>query len=153
MKTWIVLADAGQACILTTPGNPRLAEEHQRFSNQDELAAAHLREGHEAGSASHGSGHAAYQPKHTKKENAVAHFVGTVVDVLEKARAQGQLAKVVLVAPPHMLGLLREKMGGPLLKLVDQQHPKDLMHEPLKAIREHLATLMGEPPAAPGNNR
>ncbi len=59
-------------------------------------------------------------------EQASHDFAVKVIHYVDAGRSQGRFEKVVLVAEPHFLGLLRKVMPQPLLELVSQEIQKEV---------------------------
>ena len=124
--TWILIADTAQARLFATDhgyGGPwRLvrAFSHPRgAAKASELVSD--RPGRVQQSIADGSRSRA-DPRTTPHEVEAEHFARTLADALERGR--GQYARLVLVAPPHFLGLLRqvvsEMVGNAVAVSVDR---------------------------------
>ncbi|HKE96908.1 MAG TPA: host attachment protein [Povalibacter sp.] len=62
-----------------------------------------------------------------------AHHVATQID---EARKRNEFEKLVIVAGPRMLGLIREGLSVPCRALVVAEVDKDLSHLDMQAIRD-----------------
>jgi protein required for attachment to host cells len=49
---------------------------------------------------------------------------------------------LIVVAPPHFLGLLRQQMGDALAGAVEHEVTKDLTRENRGALQAHVAELL-----------
>ena len=138
--TWILVADASRAVVLATTGTVQHAREVHREENPEALTpeAHNDRMGH----MGHGNGGHALAPHTTHKENVLERFASKLVAHLEQGRNNGLFQKLIVVAPPKMLGSLRNGMGAPLRKTVTQEHPRDVVGEAPARLREHLETLL-----------
>ncbi len=76
------------------------------------------------------------------KGQAAAAFAGEITQYLDTALRDKQFDRLVLVASPAMLGLLRRKLSGPLKSALRADIPKDLTHLPLDALPAHLSDVM-----------
>ncbi len=85
------------------------------------------------GSALH-SGNAEKDFKHQTAE----HFARELVDYLEKGRQENQFDRLILVAAPLFLGVLRGMLTAPLRKLVTLERDKDYTKLKPEEIRKHL---------------
>lgn len=139
-KTWILVADQSQARIYEAakPLGPLAEIEHL------EHAIALKREG-EIGSDrpgrafdSVGGGRHAMQPEVDAKEVGAMRFAKEIATRLEKGRTSDQFDRLVLVAGPHFLGLLRQALSAGLTDLVTAEIPKNLGQYDAKEIRAHL---------------
>src|SRR5512146_2148437 len=61
-------------------------------------------------------------------------FARRVADALEEARRQDRYDRLVIMASPTFLGLLREEMPAALHATVAAEISKDLVHEPPEAL-------------------
>ena len=142
MTTYIVVADAARARIFTRD-SLNLAEKASLVH-----AAGRLHEGdlitdrrgadvHEStSSTSRSSGEENVASKH---ENEL--FAKEVAQHLYSARVENSLEKLIMVAPPKFLGLLRDKLDGPTQKLVIHSLSKDLSKASLAEIQTAVSDL------------
>jgi protein required for attachment to host cells len=80
------------------------------------------------------------------KKQAAIGFAKRVAERLEHARRQGEMERLILVAAPEFLGLLRDHLGADLRRLIDEEFSLDLAHMTPQQIRAHLPeTLFGAP--------
>ena len=59
-------------------------------------------------------------------DRAISDFARALADKLQRARVRNQYERLVLVAPPRFLGLLRASLDGPTAPLVVGSLDKDL---------------------------
>ena len=85
-----------------------------------------------------------FQPWRRKspKEMAENRFAKEVIDGLSEARRRKRFDRLVLIAGPHMMGLLRANLNGPLSAVLIGEIPKDLSAQPLGDIETHLGELI-----------
>ncbi len=149
MTTWILVSDASRAKLFTTelPETPwSLLKE---FDNPDGRKTSHEIEpssppGRMQVAKSVGAQRSAMEPHRTPKEAAADRFAHELATFVQSARNKSEFDMLVLVAPPHFLGVLRELMathlGPALAKTVD----KDLTACDGAELRERLAaTIFG----------
>jgi protein required for attachment to host cells len=78
---------------------------------------------------------------HANESRKFAHELARSLGV---ARASGAFARLILVAPPKFLGMLREELDAPTKRTVVASVAKDYTHqsieETLAAIREQVTT-------------
>lgn len=80
------------------------------------------------------------------KKQAAIGFAKRVAERLEHARRQGEMERLILVAAPEFLGLLRDHLGADLRRLIDEEFSLDLARMTPQQIRAHLPeTLFGAP--------
>ena len=65
-------------------------------------------------------------------------FARRITQALEQARQQDQYERLVVMAPPAFLGLLREEMPAAVHAVLTAEIGKDLIHEPPEALGAYL---------------
>jgi protein required for attachment to host cells len=122
---WIVAADASRARVLQVASRTKLAEvasldnPEGRMHDRDLTTDAHPRMRGTDGPASD-------RQEASATEHATEIFAKRIGDYLEKARSKHRYDKLVVIAPPHLLGALRKEYGKEVGKLVSQEVSKDL---------------------------
>lgn len=135
---WVLAANAAHAKLFTSEKNElRLIREffhdasmlrNQDLTNdQDGAATSHF------GNAQHGM-----EKKTLPKLKEKEAFVVELVDCLKKGDQEHSFQSLYLIAPPQILGLLREKIGASLSKKIKQEIHKDLVTLDFKALRDYL---------------
>ncbi len=125
--TWVLVANASRARLLVaeTPVGG-LSEVEDFIHTQTRLHDRDLisdRPGRAFDSAGEGR-HAMEQKTDPKKQEAI-NFAKQLGEHLETARHKGEFGKLVLVAAPAFLGLLRENLHPNTLKSVTVEIDKD----------------------------
>lgn len=163
-KNWVVVANSAHARIFTlAPPAPRLKEpEMPQYSTEKrsrliELEALEHPEGRlksqsidadRPGRSFESAGmkrHAMTREVDPKKQEAIA-FSRQVAERLESARCQGEVDRLVLVAAPEFLGLLRDRLTPELRRMIEKEFSLDLAQMAPHEIRAHLPkTLFGAP--------
>jgi len=137
--TWILVADGSGAHIYTRANVEKGSQmdENARRRHPDE---AFIRElvlvpGMElkTESAHHMSG-----LQGDAREEIKQHFIKMIAARLNEALSQKSFDKLVLVAPPKMLGELREFLAPAVKKRVAAEMPKDLTHYEGEELLQHL---------------
>ncbi len=72
------------------------------------------------------------------RQQAVIDFSQFLAKRLEKARLHRELQRLVLVAPPDFLGLMRKAMGAELQRLVVLELDRNFVKLSPKELRERL---------------
>lgn len=85
---------------------------------------------------------AAMSRSESPHERAVADFARDLADKLQHARTENRYDRLVLVAPPRFLGLLRSALDGPTSQLVTASLDKDLAAQKESELAEHLGEVM-----------
>jgi protein required for attachment to host cells len=143
-RTWILIADAGHARVLESerPGQ-RLARIEGLDVTADlpptrELVRDRQARGHNSvGSARH-----AIEPKSDPRRNLEQSFARSLVETLAGRRNARDFDRLVIVAPPAMLAMLREEMPKSLGDHVCAEVAKDLVKTPDIEIRRHLEGIV-----------
>jgi protein required for attachment to host cells len=135
--TWVVVADASGGRIFSFPFKSKpwkLVNELKgdRSNAPDEGSSAGHRAGNHQGAL---KGHAAGSNHKEKQERGFAH---ELVEVLEHGMSANEFGHVVLVAPPKLLGELREGLGRGLAARVVTEVHKDYTHLTAKELQQKL---------------
>ena len=163
-KNWVVVANNTGARIFTpAPPAPRLKDPQEIQYATEELPPVRLVEvealEHPAGRLKAQSfdadrpgrsfesagmkRHAMSREFDPKKQEAIA-FAKRVAERLESARLQGEVERLILVAAPEFLGLLRDSLTPELQGMIEEEFSLDLVQMKPHEIRAHLPeTLFG----------
>ncbi|WP_414039790.1 host attachment protein [Acidithiobacillus sp. M4-SHS-6] len=87
-------------------------------------------------------GRSAIQWKTSPKETEMQRFAAELVKHLEAGRMAGAFQQLILVAPPHFLGLLRESLDAPTSALLRATLDKDYSQETIPELVKHLAKVL-----------
>ena len=146
---WILVADAARARFLSTRDRADVWVEVQDLLNPD----ARLKESElvsdspgkhsdgAAGSRPGGPHSSGYEPQQSHKARATEKFAREVVGALERGRQEKAYTKLVLVAPPRFLGVLRQQLSKDVSAMVVEEAAKSLVSERPDAIKGHLETF------------
>ncbi|HEV2229008.1 MAG TPA: host attachment protein [Steroidobacteraceae bacterium] len=99
-----------------------------RFS--DHAAPAGGRRG---ATAHHGTG-----GERSPRKHEAALFAGRIAEQLEHARGNAEFDRLVVMAAPPFLGLLRKALSNALRVHVAAEVGKDLVSEPVASVRAHI---------------
>jgi len=139
-STWVVVADSSRARIFTLESKNQPMQEQEdmthsegRMHAQEEVSD---KQGGLAGGHSEG-GHAFEAPTDIKQHEAEV-FAKQIAEKLEHARVNHDYEKLILVAPPAFLGVLRNAINDHVAKLVSKSLDKDLTTDTESVIREHI---------------
>ena len=69
-------------------------------------------------------------------------FAIKIVRHLEDGRAHNQFGKLIVIAPPLMLGAIREQYSAPLQKLIELEIDKELIHAPGIDVLQQVRTAL-----------
>lgn len=136
--TWIVAADGAEARFFAEP---------MRAGPVHELADLHMRAGHEDHAPSHqhatvhergGAGRHGAGDETPPKQEAEDRFLRRVAERLAQAAQHGDYERLVLMAPPHALGVLRQALPSTVAGKVEGSDPHERVKEAADDIRRHL---------------
>lgn len=134
--TWIVVADAGQARILKAEAEDGVLEEIECLTNPDARLQPHEAQSDRDGSAP-GPG-SAFEPRQDYKTHVAEAFAKRIATYLGKARRDGSVGRLYLVANPSFLGHLRAELDQPTRRVVVQEVGGDLVRRKPADIRHVL---------------
>jgi protein required for attachment to host cells len=156
MRVRIVVADQSEARFYDMEGHtaePRaagglsdpLAHLHDREFNSDRPGRksdrAPLKAGRRGATGHHGVGS---ERKPRRREAAL--FAHKITDEVAAAQRADQFDRLVLMAPPAFLGLLRKALPAALRETISAEIAKDLVHEPPSTVRAYVpAETFGMP--------
>jgi protein required for attachment to host cells len=140
MKLRIVVADESEAHLLAMDG-PR--SRLQRLSKlENEAARLHERdlESDRPGRSYDRMGVSRHSVggEHNAQRHQLERFAKQVADEVERGRIEHAFDRLVLIAGPRMLGLLREALPEASRSAVVAEVAKDLVHGDAEAIRSHI---------------
>jgi protein required for attachment to host cells len=144
---WYVVADGGRARILQKRG--RQGNRQEAFDTCQELVSANLhRQTHDLGTERPGkvresatSARHAAQPRQDLHEADKQSFVHEVASVLNEASQRDEFDGLVLVAPAHALGDLRQALDAATRRKIMSELQKDLTNVPNGDLAAHLSDL------------
>jgi protein required for attachment to host cells len=140
METLVLLADGGRA---------RGLAEHRRHGPLSEQADWAI-EAPEADRRGHGKpGGTATQPGSGRSnvhdaspaDAAEERFLRKLAANVERAATAGRFERLVLIAPPRALGLLRGALGSQASRRLEASEPHDWLAEGAAEIRAHLRDI------------
>ena len=145
LATWILVADSSRGRLYNVPekGKPWtfVKEYTHPASRVSEGGLTTDQPGRTHGSASRGA-RSSMESKTSPKDVEFEHFAHELACVLHDGHGQQAYNRIVLVAPPHFLGLLRKTINHTVSKLIDVTVDKDYLHLSDNEIREHLDPLI-----------
>jgi protein required for attachment to host cells len=135
MKVRIVVADERQATFYdaSKPDGPLLQQgeiQNDTASLKDQDLETD-RPGRRAG-----GGHHDVDGERSTKRHELTLFARKVAQRIDHDRMAKAFDKLVIVAPPKVLGLLRQSLPTPVQNFIAAEVPKDLLHRGADAIRD-----------------
>lgn len=140
--TWVVVADSERAMVLENAGDTRKPDLRQ----VDRLEAVEVAEASDRPGRMNDNGpgqkSAMEQPDFGRL--SADGLAADVVAYLVKKAAMGSFERLVLVAPPQVLGAIRGCMDDALRARVSAELPKTLTGHPLAKIGELVAEALAK---------
>ena len=138
-RTWIVITDAAhaRAHLSLRPGDPmtRVPE----FDFAESIPKAHDLAGHQPGSSQPSVGSAHHTVGDSDPRRDMKHkFAVRVAHELEAALQRGAFDRLVIAAPPAMLGDLRAELSKQVAAVVIAELHKDLVKTPDHELASHF---------------
>lgn len=143
MTAWIVVSDASRAKLFSTElreDDWSLVDtfEHPEGREMSREISPSSPPGRMQKSKAPGAQHTAMEPRTTPKEAEDERFAQHLADFLEQATARRAFDYLVLVAPPHFLGMLHKSLGRQAAKHLRATVDKDLSMFDTAQLRERL---------------
>jgi protein required for attachment to host cells len=137
---WVVVADEDKALVVTNTGDAVLPvlQVTERIDTKDLLAVADR----SARGRDHKQHETVEPPDYHRMAGAT--LAGAVAAHLRKAHAAGAFESLVLVAPPQVLGALRDALGDDLASVTLAEFAKTLTGHPMPKIARILAEDLSE---------
>lgn len=143
--TWVLVADSSRGRLYSVPQKGKtwsfVKEYTHPASRVSEGGLTTDQPGRAHGSAG-GGPRSSMESKTSPKDVEFEHFAHELAEALHDGHGQQAYSRIVLVAPPHFLGLLRNTINHTVSKLIDVTVDKDYLHFSDQDIRERLDPLM-----------
>lgn len=139
-NTWILVAESSRARLYAADNRRSDITELEDMAHPEGRLHAGDLVSDTAGSdgGSIGQGRHVLDERSDLKQTAAAGFAKRLANRLEAARHAGAFRRLVLIAPPAFLGLLRDKLSKEVLALVARQVDKNLVQQQPEAVRPYL---------------
>jgi protein required for attachment to host cells len=137
-KTWVVVADRSRARIFTvaTPKGP-LTELEDLVHPE---ARAH--EGDLTSDRLGRSSHNVMGKEHVARDQQAHEFAREIANRLEHGRIGAEFEKLLIVAAPDLLGMLRKAMNANVAKTIVQEIDKNVAQQSPADIRKLLPKFL-----------
>ena len=137
-KTWILVANASQANIYE--GNPKLEKSLDRIKS---LAHPESRQKNtdlvaDKGGNFSATGHGTMNQDTDPKTVEEAKFAKEIIQLLQSAHNSNKFDKLILIAGPHFLGLIRKPLASHLNGALDGVIEKDYTQTELSSIVQKI---------------
>lgn len=146
MTTWIVVSNASRARVFSVNGELPAWTLVRELSHPESRAKGIELSSKEPGrmKQSAGQGRPAMDAVTPLKEVEAEHFAQELAHLLDKEFDHQAYSQLLLVAPPHFLGLLRKRLNGKLTKHLLASIDKDLTAIEARELPERLAGALPE---------
>src|SRR4030081_955630 len=139
MRTWILLADAASARLYVSSERPgdwtllrQLEHAESRMRPSELLSDKPGRVKQSTGSR------AALEPPTPRKKVEAERFARELAEVLDEGVVSAACERLVLVAPPAFLGVLRDKLPRRVAERVSDVIEKDYLHLDQPTLKKRL---------------
>jgi protein required for attachment to host cells len=143
--TWVLVADSSRGRLFSAPEHRKpwtLIKEFTHAASRQTAGSLTSDQPGRTQSSASGGAHSAMESKTSPKEVEFIHFAHELAGVLHDGHGQQSYTRIVLVAPPHFLGLLRKSINPTVSKLIGATLDKDYMHLSQDDLHEHVDTLV-----------
>jgi protein required for attachment to host cells len=143
-KTWVLVADATRARILAPEhaGRAFKTVEGMTFSHEDPKTSEVVRDRLPRTFESVGHTRHAITPQIDPHREEKREFAKELADILSAELGKKSFDRLILVAPPQMLGDLRPHLSDAVRKVVSASLDLDLTKTPDDKIASHLQDVV-----------
>ncbi len=142
--TWVIIADGEKALVMeniTDAQDPNLV-----VVSVEETDAPNTKPTDRAGRRYDGGPNQKSAVEEDQwKTHAKSLFVQDVANLLNRRGLKGAFKRLVLVASPHVLGLLRRRLHSDVLAKVVAEVDKTLTNHPLHKVEKILTARLAKP--------
>ena len=137
---WVIVCDGAKALVLENAGDQKFPNLRTREVYEQEDAKTH-----EQGTDAPGRAVNSIDARRSAMEQTDWHeqaeqlFLEQLIGRLKAAIEAGEAKKLIMVAPPRALGILRRSYSPALRNAVQAEIDKDYVKLPLHEIEKHLA--------------
>jgi protein required for attachment to host cells len=141
VRTWVLIADAGRARVLETLGSSKELNAVADLTFENELPPTHelVRDQQPRSVESVGEMRHPIAPRTDPRRKEKRRFVEELSEMLDQRLRGKGFDRLVLVAPPQVLGDLRDTISPAVRAAVVAEVPKDLTKTPNREVASHLA--------------
>jgi|LNFM01.1.fsa_nt_gb protein required for attachment to host cells len=142
VRTWILIADAGRSRVLETLGPGKGAHEVAGMTSDADLAAStHEMVDDRQGRSFESSGATRHPlvPRTDPRDLAKRSYLEGVAERIDQSASDRAFDRLVVVAPPQALGILRAAFSDRVKAAIVGEVAKDLTKVPDHDLAPHLA--------------
>jgi protein required for attachment to host cells len=139
-KVWVVVADERDALVFEAArANEPLRSVTQIENPAAQLADRELESDRPGRGFSSATGHRhALGGERSSQRHSQTDFAKRIADLVEQARHSHKFDRLVLLAGPRMLGLMRDALSSTTRAQIVAEAAKDLVHSDPAAIRQQV---------------
>jgi protein required for attachment to host cells len=143
LPTYALVANRASAALYRTMGPGVAPELVRRFDHPEgRLKSGEINTDRPGrGFDRSGVGSHAFSPEEGPVEKVARDFANTLAKDLQHARQNSEYDELAVIAPPRMLGYLREAMDAPTRDLIYGELAKDIDQNNPMDVRKHLDQL------------
>lgn len=136
----VLVADSTQAKLFSLDRSAEKLEELDQLRHDEARQREHDINSDRPGrqQAGAGSSHHGVNVEDSAREQENTVFAKHIGEYLEADRVRQNPRGLIIMAPPHFLGILRKQLSGECQKLVVQTVNKDLAQSTAQAILDHI---------------
>jgi protein required for attachment to host cells len=141
--TWILVADRARARLLSPNATTDHLIELEDFANPDGRKLPRVINGDRPRSMeSIGGARHVIEPQTSPEQKVAQRFASELAGMLERGRQMHRYERLILVAPPHFLGVLKGALNPHVSACVSAHLDRELTTLPLSELSQHLASLL-----------
>jgi len=141
--TWIAVADGGKALVLVNDGTDRAPSLRVVAKSEFDNPATHAQGADQPGrKAVPGTGQRSAMETTDWHAFEESRFIDEFAGRLNRAATRGQFERLILAAPPKVLGRLRPALSVQAAASIVAEIGSDLTKHPVDAIEEHIAKAL-----------
>jgi protein required for attachment to host cells len=146
LPTYALVANRASAALYRTMGPGVAPELVRRFDHPEgRLKSSEINTDRPGrGFDKSGVGSHSFSPEEGPVEKVARDFANTLAKDLQHARQNSEYDELALIAPPRMLGYLRDAMDTPTRGLVYGELAKDIDQNNPMDVRKHLDQLVAK---------
>lgn len=139
-RFWVIVADSSRARFFSVSHQDKTMNELEDLFHVESRLHEHNEISDRPGCipAGHGEGVHSFEPATDFKQHEMTVFARRIANHLETGRVNHLFDKLILVAPPAFLGVLRDALNDRLRDLVYESLDKHLVTADEPSIRSHI---------------
>lgn len=138
-RDWVVVCDGRKALVLENVGTALAPRLQTRESHQQDDAPSNAHGGDRPPRTSRpASGQRSAVDQVVWQDQAERHFLASLARRLDDAVSNGETERLILVAPPRALGIIRETYSPKLREAIGAEIEKDYTRMPVREIERQL---------------